>query len=258
MRDHERAHVGPDERVDALCDDAQRVDVEPGVGLVEDRDPRLEHRHLQDLDALLLAAGEPVVQVALRELARHLQVLHRSEELRAELLHRDRVVLAAVRGLALRVDRAAQEARHRHARDRMRVLEREEQPALRTLVGPHLEDRLAVEQDVALGDLVGGMAHQGVRERGLARPVRPHDRVLRVRVDREVDTLDDLGAVLQRDVQVRDLEQCHGLSFGCGSESRAHTGLGAPRSSPDGSGTAFRAPVPTAASSVHVRLRSGP
>ena len=27
-------------------------------------------------------------------------------------------------------------------------------------------------------------------------------------VDREVDALDDLGAVLERDVQVLDLEQC--------------------------------------------------
>ncbi len=91
----------------------------------------------------------------------------------------------------------------------MRVLEGEEQAALGALVGSELEQRLAVEQDVALGDLVGGVAHQRVRERRLAGAVRPHDRVLLVRVDREIDTLDDLGAVLQRDVQVRNLEQCH-------------------------------------------------
>ncbi len=97
MRDHERAHLRADERVDALGDDAQRVDVEARVGLVEDRDPRLQHRHLEDLDALLLPAREPVVQVALRELARHLEVRHRVEQLGAELLDRDRVLLAAVR-----------------------------------------------------------------------------------------------------------------------------------------------------------------
>ena len=209
VRDHERAHLRADELVDALRDDLERVDVEAGVGLVEDRDPRLQHRHLQDLDALLLAAREAVVEVALRELARHLQVLHRREQLGAELLHGDRVVLAAVRRLALRVDRAAQEARDRDARDRVRVLEREEEALLGALVGPQLGHVLAVEQDLALRDLVGRVAHQRVGERRLARAVRAHDRVLLVRVDRQVDALDDLGAVLERDVQVLDLQQCH-------------------------------------------------
>ena len=136
---------GPTSALTPSATIAQRVDVEAGVGLVEDRDPRLQHRHLEDLDALLLAAREAVVQVALRELARHLEVLHRREQLGAELLDRDRVLLAAVRGLALRVDRAAQEARHGDARDRVRVLEREEEAPLRPLVGPELHDRLAVE-----------------------------------------------------------------------------------------------------------------
>ena len=36
----------------------QRVDVEAGIGLVEHRERRLQQRHLQDLVALLLAAGE--------------------------------------------------------------------------------------------------------------------------------------------------------------------------------------------------------
>ena len=49
---------GPAELVDAVGDDAQRVDVEPGIGLVEDGELGLEHRHLEDLVALLLAAGE--------------------------------------------------------------------------------------------------------------------------------------------------------------------------------------------------------
>ena len=50
------AELEADELLDAVRNDAQGVDVEPGVGLVEHRDARLQHRHLQDLDALLLAA----------------------------------------------------------------------------------------------------------------------------------------------------------------------------------------------------------
>ena len=126
---------GPTSELDAVGDDAQRVDVEAGVGLVEDGDPRLEHRHLEDLDALLLAAREAVVDVARRELARDLELVHRGQQLVAELGDRDRVVLAARLRLADRVDRAAQEVRHGHARDRVRVLEGEEEAALRALVG---------------------------------------------------------------------------------------------------------------------------
>ena len=257
MGDHERAHVGADERVHALGDDPQRVDVEARVGLVEDRDPRLQHRHLEDLDALLLATREPVVQVPLRELARHLQMLHRGEQVGAELLDRDRIVLAVVGGLALRVDRAAEEARDGDARDRVRVLEGEEEAALRALVGAQLEDRLAVEPDVALGDLVGRVTHQRVREGRLARAVRAHDGVLLVHVDREVDTLDDLGAVLQRDVQVRDLEQCHRCPSVAGSKVSAHAGRRARALTLDGSRTrrpaTARAPVAGARAAVRSR-----
>jgi hypothetical protein len=97
MRDQKRAHVGPDEVFDAAGDDLQRVDVQAGVGLVEHSDLRLQHRHLQDLDALLLAAGEAVVQITLCELARHLQALHLREQLRAELFDRHGVVLSRAR-----------------------------------------------------------------------------------------------------------------------------------------------------------------
>ena len=57
--DQQHAEVRVEHRVDALGDDPQRVDVEARVGLVEDRHLRLEDRHLEHLEPLLLAAGEP-------------------------------------------------------------------------------------------------------------------------------------------------------------------------------------------------------
>ena len=54
---------------------AQRVDVEAGVGLVEHGDVGLEQRHLEHLVALLLAAGEALVQVALLEAVVHAEAL---------------------------------------------------------------------------------------------------------------------------------------------------------------------------------------
>ena len=93
--------------------------------------------------------------------------------------------------------------------NRVRVLEGEEQAALRALVRRQLRHVLAVEEDPALGDLVGRVAHDRVGERALPGAVRPHDGVHLVQVDLEVDALDDLGAVLQRDVEVLELQQSH-------------------------------------------------
>jgi len=74
-------------------------------------------------------------------------------------------------------------------------------------VSLHLDDVLTVEQDLALRDLVGGVAGEGRGERRLAGAVRAHDRVLLARLDREIDARDDLGAVLERGVQVLDLKK---------------------------------------------------
>ena len=98
-----------------------------------------EHRHLQDLRALLLAAGEAVVEVARGERAVDVEQLDRVLELGAELLDLDRL-------LALGVDRHAQEVGDRDARDRDRVLEGEEQAGLGALVGLGLGDVLALEE----------------------------------------------------------------------------------------------------------------
>src|SRR5437588_785010 len=64
VRDQQDADLGRPQRLDPLGHHFQRVDIQPRVGLVEDREARLEHVHLQDLEALLLAAGESVVHRA--------------------------------------------------------------------------------------------------------------------------------------------------------------------------------------------------
>src|SRR5665213_134488 len=177
--------VGDDQRtqtlllvqlLDALGDGPQRVDVETRVGLVEDRHIRCEHRHLEDLRALLLATGEAVVEVAGGEGFVDVQQLDRVLQLGAELLHLDRFVACARTG-ALGVDRHAQEVRDGDAGDRDGVLEGEEQPGLGALVRFGRGDVLALEGDRPLGDLIRGMPEEGVGERRLARAVRAHQRV---------------------------------------------------------------------------------
>src|SRR6202521_584871 len=111
MRDHDGGAVGRAQPVDAVGDALQRVDIEPGIRLVEHAQPGLDQRHLQNLVALLLAPGKADVDRA----AQHLRLdpepardfPHPLHELR-----RGKLRLAAP--LALRVDRGAQE---RHAGD---------------------------------------------------------------------------------------------------------------------------------------------
>ena len=78
-----------------------------------------EHRHLQHLVALALAAGEALVEVAVGERGVHAELLHGVHHLEAQL--QDRVVGAG----AIR-EGAAQEVDHRHAGDLLGVLEGEE------------------------------------------------------------------------------------------------------------------------------------
>ena len=209
VRDHEGAHVGADEIGNPARDDLERVDVETRVGLVEHGDAWLQHRHLQDLDTLLLASREAVVQVPRRELAAHLQAVHLAEQLLAELRHGNRIVDAARARLARRIQRLAEEVRHRHTGNRLGVLEGQEEPRLSALVGGGFGDIGPVEQDLPRRDLVGRVAGDRVREGRLPRPVRAHHRVHLTGRDGQIDAFDDLGAVLEGDVQVFQLQLGH-------------------------------------------------
>ena len=159
------------EPVDPLGHHLQRVDVQAGVGLVQDRDLRVEQLELQDLVPLLLPAGEALVQVPLRRTPGRWtasSIASRSSLRNVAQLRR----LAADRG-----DRGAQEVGHRHPGHLDRVLHGQEQPGAGPRVHAHGQHVLAVQGDRALGDLVLGVAGDRVGEGGLARAVRPHDRV---------------------------------------------------------------------------------
>jgi hypothetical protein len=214
--DHQDAHVRVQHGVHALGNDAQGVDVQARVGLVEDRHLGLEDRHLEHLEALLLAARETLVHVARRDRLVHLEQRHLLAHELAELAHRD----AALEGIgrvhgrvrsqsgAAGVDGRAQEARHGQAGDRHRVLEGEEHAQPGALVGRHLEQVVALPENRARLDDIGGMTHQRVRQSGLARAVGAHDGVHLALADRQLDPLEDLVVRVgdRGDVQVRNDE----------------------------------------------------
>ena len=82
---------------------------------------------------------------------------------------------------------------------RVRILECEEEAALCALSSAPMSRTLSPSaEDVAAGDLIGGVTGERVGERGLAGAVGAHDRVHLIRVHRQVDAADDLRAVRLR------------------------------------------------------------
>ena len=114
-------------------------------------------------------------------------------------------IFALAARLALRVQRGAQEVHGGDAGDFDRILERQEHALGGALVGRHLQQVLAVEQDLAAGHLIAGLAGDDVGQRRLARAVRPHDRVHLALVHRERQPVEDL-ALLDTDLQVFDFK----------------------------------------------------
>ena len=120
MGDDHRGILGRMEFRDARSDDAQRVDIQARIGLVENGQLRVEHRHLENLVFLLLAARETLVDGPRSELRRQLDdgtlFTHQSQELSG----RKRLLTAV---FALFVDGYLHEVGHRDARNLDRILE---------------------------------------------------------------------------------------------------------------------------------------
>ena len=135
--DQDAGAVPRRDAIDPLGDDAHGVDIEAAIGLVEDGERRAEHGHLEDLGPLLLAAGEPLVQVPPGEFLVDPQLIHLLAQLLAEVAHRDQVFAFLAARVADVGHRVAQEVGHRDPGDRRRVLERQEDPGLGPLVGLH-------------------------------------------------------------------------------------------------------------------------
>ena len=128
------------------------------------------------------------------------EAVHPLGEVEADL--EDAEVLEAL----ARGDRLAEELDDRDARDRLGVLEGEEEPGARALVGRPVGDVLAAEEDLALGDAVAGAAHDERGEGRLARAVGAHERVDLALVDDEVDARAGSSTPSAIDVQVAQLE----------------------------------------------------
>ena len=179
---------------DAVGHGAYRVHIQAGVRLVQNGQARLQHQHLQYLGLLLLTTGEAHVQVAVGVALVHIQQGHGVLQLFLE-------VPQAQAAAGLLLQRRADEGAEGDAGDLQRVLEGQKNAASGTLVDGKLGDVLAVEQDAADGDGIGGAAGDGAAKGGLAGAVGAHQDVGLPCADGEVHAAEDLLA-LDAGVQV--------------------------------------------------------
>ncbi len=203
MGHEDRRIVRPAKLVDALGHDAKRVDVQARIGFIENGEPGLEHRHLEDLVPLLLAAGESEIDRAAHDLRPPVDHLELALE-EIEEVHRVHLVLAA--RLAQLVVGGAQEVGVGDAGNLDGVLECQEDAGLRPQLGLEVEQVLAHVRDGAAGHRVGRMSGEHLRQRALAGPVRAHDGMHLAGVDGEGDAPEDF-LVPGGSVQILDFEQ---------------------------------------------------
>jgi hypothetical protein len=111
---------------------------------------------------------------------------------------------ASTARLAVGVEHRAQILGDGHARYRHGVLEGHEQAHPRALVGVGLGDVLAVEDDLALGHLEVGVAHDRVGQGRLAGAVGAHEGVDLAPAHGQLQAAQDL-LVTGADVKVSDL-----------------------------------------------------
>ena len=203
MGDDEHRPLFGSKRVHARGHYLESVDVEPRIGLVEDGEGRLEHRHLENLIALLLAAGESFIDRAVDELFVELDELDfLAHEL--EKIYRVQIFFAPV--FADGVEGRLQEVSVVHAGDLDRILKGKENTFTGALFGRHREQVLSFVEHFPFGDFEAVTSRQHLCQRALPRAVRSHDGVHFARLNRQIDAVKDLAPFGIR-VQVLDLDQ---------------------------------------------------
>ena len=120
----------------ARGDDAQGVDVESRIGLVQNGQLRIEHRHLENLVLFLLTARKAFVHGARGKFRIQLHdgalLAHQLQEFGG----RQRLLAAE---LALLVHGQLHEVGHRDARNLDRILKTQKQPQTRPVLDRHLQ-----------------------------------------------------------------------------------------------------------------------
>src|SRR6266705_3552946 len=150
----------------------ERVNVQAAVGLIENGIFRLEHRQMQNLGALLFAAGKTFVDRTRSERTIHPEQL--------DLFVKLCVIIGGLEFFAFRqtrLHRGTKKVGDRHAWNFARILEGHEQAAPRPFIRLKFKEILSVHQHLASGHMIIGVTSQhfgqGALSSALASPDVP-------------------------------------------------------------------------------------
>ena len=195
MSDDESGVVRAAQFVDTGGDDFQGVNVQAGIGFIEDGEPGFEDGHLEDFVALFFAAGKALVDGAIEqggvEVEDFASLLDELEEL-------DGGQLGLPAGLAAFVEGGAKKVSAVDAGNFHRILEGEEDSGAGAILGLHGQEVGALEEDGAGGDLVFAAAGEDLGEGAFAAAVGTHDGVDLAHLEREVEVLENGLAIHAR------------------------------------------------------------
>ena len=189
VRHHNGRFVRAVQGVDPVGNHAQCVDVEAGVGLVENGEPGFQDRQLQNFMAFFFSAGKALVDRAIEKFFVHLDqfefVPNQGEKVK-------RIDLVFCSGFANGVEGCPQKVRAVHAGDFHWILKREKHALRRAFIRGHVEQVFALIDDVARRDAIRFVPREHLRQRALARSVGPHNGVGFARIDHEIDAVQNL------------------------------------------------------------------
>ena len=202
MGDHHKRIIGRTQAVDTLTHNPEGIHVQATVGLVQDGQVGLQHRHLEDFVALFFAAREAHIYAAGQETAVHLHqgqlAVHQLDELCTGEWRQSLC-------LAVRSNGALKHLGVGHPGDLHGILESQENAFPGTFFRRKGQQGLAVQQGIAFRHSVARLARQNPAEGAFAGAVGPHYGVHFAPGNLQVDAAQDF-AVLYRGVQIVDIQ----------------------------------------------------
>ena len=151
VRDYDSGILRSPQLVHAMRHDTQGIDIQTTIRLIQDRQFRLQHRHLEDLVPFFLStatAGQFIIQLDDRTF-----LTHQFQEVRSR--NRFQTVIFTVL-----VQRRTHKVHHTNSRDLDRILEAQENTLTATILGRKIQQILTVEDNLSFRYLKSGITYQ--------------------------------------------------------------------------------------------------